>query len=311
MERFDELYLETLESKVPSIAQALVHLQKGLGKRLRPLIAILTAECFGVQNDRVILSAVSLELLHMASLIHDDIVDESMERRGEPSFNALLGNHKSVLLGDYILSHAFSIAISLEVPLMVTKMADLGTKLSEGELLQLDISQLADTTEEQYMQVIRQKTAALLQGSMMTGAAVAGVTDAQILNQLAEASSNLGMAFQIKDDIFDYLPTPELGKPSGNDLKEHKVTLPLIYALRTSGTDARKANKLLRKQRLTRGEIDFLVNFAITTGGIKYAEGKMHTYVDRCKEILVEVLPKCGAKETILKVCDYIVDRDK
>lgn len=311
MDRFDELYLETLESEAPTIAQALVHLQKGLGKRLRPIIVILTAECFGVRNDRVIQAAVSLELLHMASLIHDDIVDESMVRRGESSFNALLGNHKSVLLGDYILSNAFSLAISLGIPPLVQRMAKLGASLSEGELLQLDIAQLADTTEEQYMTVIRQKTAALIQCCMMTGATVAGVEDPQILQNLSDASMDLGIAFQIKDDIFDYLPTPQLGKPSGNDLKEHKVTLPLIHALRSSSADAIKAKKLLRKQQLSEREIDFLVNFAIRSGGVEYADEVMRTHVNQCKTLLQETLPESTAREALLSVCDYVVDRDK
>lgn len=311
MDRFDELYLETLESEVPTIAQALVHLQKGLGKRLRPLIVILTAECFGVRNDRVIQAAVSLELLHMASLIHDDIVDESMVRRGEPSFNALLGNHKSVLLGDYILSNAFNLAISLDLPPLVRRMAKLGAGLSEGELLQLDIAQLADTTEEQYMTVIRQKTAILIQCCMMAGATVAGAEDPLTLEHLSEASLDLGIAFQIKDDIFDYLPTPHIGKPSGNDLKEHKVTLPLIHALRSSSADALKAKKLLRKQQLNEREIDFLVNFAIRSGGVEYADKVMRTHVNRCKTLLQKTLPESTAREALLSVCDYIVDRDK
>ncbi len=311
MQRFDELYLESLQSEVPTIALALTHLRRGLGKRLRPLIVILTAECYGVQNDRVIRAAVSLELLHMASLIHDDVVDESMTRRGEASFNALLGNHKAVLLGDYILSHAFNLALDLDLPLLVRKMAELGADLSKGELLQLDISQLADTTEEQYLEVIKQKTAALMQGSMITGAAVAEVRDGRTLHALAEASMHLGIAFQIKDDIFDYLPSPELGKPSSNDLKEHKVTLPLIHALGTQGTQATKAQKLLRKQRLSEQEIDFLVNFAIKSGGIDYADKVMRTHIKECKHLLSETLPPSPAKETLLGICDYIVDRDK
>ena len=316
MKEFDDSYLRALESNAPTLASALLHLQKGKGKQIRPLIVFLVANAFGAGSDparweKVMNGAISIELLHLASLIHDDVIDESPTRRGQASFYALLGSHKAVLFGDYILSHAFTRALLVGSRTMAMTLAELGLQLSEGELLQEDISELSVTTEEQYFEVISRKTASLIKAAFKVGADTAGVTDPETLGLIESASEKIGLAFQIKDDIFDYLPTPGLGKPAGNDLREHKVTLPLIFALGTDTSDARKAAKLLKKKELNHAEIEFLVSFARKSGGIEYAQGRMARLIDEAKRDLESALPDGEDLRALLSLADYIVFREK
>lgn len=312
LQRFNTTYQDALQSSSTSMGQAIEHMHKSSGKQIRPLLLLLTAEALGGQiNDRILKGGVVLELIHVASLIHDDIIDESLERRGHPSINALLGNKKAVLIGDKMIATAFLTALKLNSPELLISLAQVGANLSEGELLQLDTSELSDTTEEQYYAIIKNKTASLLSGAIYCGATLAGEKDPERLDKFAKLGEELGYAFQIRDDIFDYLPTKELGKPSGNDLKEHKITLPLIYALAQNTVATRKALKVLRKQQLTRQEIDFLLNVARTTGGIEYATMKMREHLKRAKALVLELLQDSKARDSILQICDYIADRNK
>ena len=316
MQEFEESYLRTLESSTPSVATALAHLRKGKGKQIRPLIVFLVASAFGSGRGSerwadVLNGAISIELLHLASLIHDDVIDESAMRRGQASFYALFGSHKAVLFGDYILSHAFTRALLAGSRTMALTLAELGLKLSEGELLQEDVSELSVTTEEQYFEVISRKTASLINAAFKVGADTAGVTDTDRLGLIGRASEKIGLAFQIKDDIFDYLPTPGLGKPAGNDLREHKVTLPLIFALGTDTSDARKAAKLLKKKELDHAEIEYLLAFARRSGGIEYAQGRMARLIDEAKRDLESAMPAGDELQALLSLADYIVFREK
>lgn len=316
LETFDETYLRALESGAPTVARALEHLQKGKGKQIRPLIIFLVAYALGADSDEgkrenAMNGAISIELLHLASLIHDDVIDESPMRRGQSSFYSLLGPHKAVLMGDYILSHAFMRALLIGSKALPMTLADLGRQLSEGELLQEDFSELSLTTEEQYFEVIRRKTASLIRTAFRVGAEAAGVADPGTLETLDEASEKIGLAFQIKDDIFDYMPTSDLGKPAGNDLKEHKVTLPLIFALSTDTADARKGAKLLKKKDLNHEEIRFLLVLARKSGGIEYAQGRMARFTEEAKELLRAALPPSEYLDALVSVTDYIVMREK
>lgn len=316
MEEFDVAYLSALESTSPTIARSLEHLRKGKGKQLRPLFVFLVASALGVtegdeRRDDVLNGAISIELLHLASLIHDDVIDESPTRRGEASFYEFLGAHKAILFGDYILSHAFIRALIVGSKSLAVTLADLGRQLSEGELLQEDFSELALTTEEQYYEVISRKTAALVRAAFVVGAETARVEDPTVLDLLKKAAVKIGIAFQIKDDIFDYLPSEGLGKPTGNDLREHKVTLPLIFALSTGTAPAMKGVKLLRKRELEIDDIRFLIDLAHKAGGIAYAEERMNTFIKEAKDLLVQALPDNEYTGALLEVADYIVMRDR
>ena len=316
MEQFDRSYLQSIESAAPTVARALAHLGKGKGKRLRPLIVFLVARAFGVKEEDdawedVIGGAIAIELLHLASLIHDDVIDESRMRRGELSLYALLGPHKAVLFGDYILSHAFTRALLIGSQVLALTLSELGMQLSEGELLQEDMSELSVTTEEQYLEIISRKTASLIKASFRIGLETAGVKDGAVIRSVSDAAERIGLAFQIKDDIFDYAPTADLGKPSGNDLREHKVTLPLIFALGSGAAESSKAAKLLKKKELSGDEIRFLVQFARKNGGIEYATAKMNALVTEAKALLQESIPGGEELETLMELCDYIVYRDR
>lgn len=311
MARFDELYLEALDSVSPTIVRGLHHMSSSSGKRIRPLVLMLVASSYTPLTDRIISGAVFVELLHAATLIHDDVVDMSMERRGTPSMNALLGNQKAVLFGDYILANAVLQAVMTGEMSVVGRLAHLGRVLSEGELLQADVAELGNYSEKEYFQIINRKTASLIVASAEIGSILAGQDDPNHLQELAKGAENLGLAFQIKDDIFDYKPTVQLGKPSSNDLREHRVTLPLIYALRQGGRDAQKAEKILRHRALSDEQISYLIDFAIRSGGIEYAEGQMRALIEESKEILGRVLPLSESRDLLLQLCDYVAERRK
>lgn len=311
MTRFDELYLEALDSVSPTISRGLTHIASNAGKRIRPLILMLVASSYTPLTDRIINGAVFVELLHVATLIHDDVVDMSLERRGAPSTNALLGNQKAVLFGDYILANAIMQAVMTEDLAVVGRLARLGRVLSEGELLQADVAELGNYSENEYFQIIDRKTASLIVASAEIGLILAGQRDSGQLHLLSLAAEKLGLAFQIKDDIFDYLPTPQLGKPGGNDLREHKVTLPLIYALNSGRKEALKAQKTLRHNVLSHEQITYLIDFAIRNGGIEYAEEKMQSLLAESKTIFTQVLPQGESLEQLLLLCDYVGQRKK
>lgn len=311
MARFDELYLQALESVSSTISRGLDHLAGNSGKRIRPLILMLVSSSYTPLTDKIISGAVFVELLHVATLIHDDVVDMSMERRGTLSTNALMGNQKAVLFGDYILANAIMQAVMTEDLAVVGRLARLGRMLSEGELLQADTAELGNYSEKAYFQIIDRKTASLIVTSAEIGSLLAGQRDPEHLHRLSTAAEKLGMAFQIKDDIFDYLPTPHLGKPSGNDLKEHKVTLPLIHALNSGTKEAQKAEKILRHQELSSSQIAYLIDFTIRSGGIEYAEGIMRGLLEESKAIFREVLPEGVSREQLLLLCDYVAERKK
>lgn len=311
MAEFRRRLEQTFESDSVTLETASKHLQENLGKQVRPLLLILVAGTYGVSSDEVLDGAVSIELLHTASLLHDDVVDASMMRRGQPSINALFGNKKAVLVGDFILSTAVFNILQTGNRQIVSRMAKMGLQLSEGELLQMDSVELGTFSEQEYYQIIDQKTASLIRVSMAVGALLAGETDEAKLAKIEEAGTKLGWAFQIKDDLFDYLPTKKMGKPAGADLREHKVTLPLIYAIELGGGEAEKVRKLLRHDTLTREQINYLVDFAIRKGGIAYAEQRIAELLTEAKDILKEVLAPGESLEMLLKLCDYIGERNR
>lgn len=280
------------------------------GKHVRPLLVLLTAKACGKITQNTINSAVLLELLHTATLIHDDVVDETKQRRGAPSLNAIFDNRVAVLAGDYILSSALVRAIQTGDIRIVYIISNLGKELSEGELKQLETTEDVVLSETRYMQVIYKKTASLLSACTEIGSISAQVPG-DIISLCKQFGECLGYCFQIKDDIFDYYKDTEIGKPTGNDIREGKITLPLLYAMRIGEKEkAEKAEKIIHTQDFTAENIDWLITFAIDNGGISYAEGKMKEYKDKAIELL-QKLPHSEAKEALLLLADYIIERKK
>lgn len=311
LKQFEEAYLGSIRSIAPTIVKATELLSRQTAKQVRPLLLLLTANCFGPITEEVIKGSTFIELLHVSSLVHDDVVDESGHRRGVPSMNAVFGNHKAVLIGDYLLANAMMQAVQTNNKQILLQLANLGKNLSEGELLQMDTAELGEYSEERYLEIIDRKTASLIESSMLVGALLAGVSDTETLQKIEQAGRLLGRAFQIRDDIFDYQPTAQLGKPSGQDIAEHKITLPLIYALQQESKERDKVLKLLRHEQLRRDEIAFVIDFATRMGGIEYASKQMKGMIGEAKSLLVASLPVCESREALILVADFIATRNK
>ena len=237
LNEFIALFEQSLTHQDGMLSSALSHIRKRGGKRMRPILMLLMAKNYGAISSVTQHSAVGLELLHTASLVHDDVVDESGERRGQASVNATYNNKVAVLVGDYILSTALLHVSFTGHQRIVQELSELGRTLAAGEILQLSNIQNQDFSEEVYYQVIQQKTAALFQSCAAIGALSAGATDEQV-QKAGEFGKNLGIMFQIRDDIFDYFDSKEIGKPTGNDMTEGKLTLPVIYALNNTDFDS-------------------------------------------------------------------------
>ena len=275
MDNFVELFKQTLSHGDGMLEQVLSHIRQRGGKRMRPMLILLTAKNCGEVLDVTQNAALGLELLHTASLVHDDVVDESDQRRGQPSVNASYNNKVAVLVGDYILSTALlRVALSNNHEI-VQNLAELGRTLAAGEILQLSNISNKDISEDAYYQVIEKKTAVLFEACCKLGAISVGASR-DMVEKASQFGHNIGMIFQIRDDIFDYYDSKEIGKPTGNDMIEGKLTLPIIYSLTHYESPAMM--KLARKVKngtINTDEIAVLIEFAKQYGGIKYAEKKM------------------------------------
>lgn len=280
------------------------------GKQIRPIMVILSAGLFGEINDHVLHAGAALETLHNASLIHDDVVDETTLRRGRPTVNASWGNHIAVLVGDYFTSNALSAGIRTGNIAIISALSDLGKELSLGEIDQICNARDHHLDEESYIGMIRKKTASLFRNCAKMGAETVGATPEQY-HPLMEFAELLGLCFQIKDDIFDYFDNEHIGKPTGNDLREGKVTMPLLYALNTAAADLAEPKKdLLRRGNLSNEEIDLLITFAKEHGGIEYAYSRMRE-MQREADRLLDVYPDSQWKQSLRDIFSYIIERDR
>lgn len=311
LEDFVQLFNESLSHTDGLLQQVLEHIRKRAGKRMRPMLILLMAKNFGRVTDATLHAAVGLELLHTASLVHDDVVDESKQRRGQLSVNAEYDNKVAVLVGDYILSTALLYVSRTHSEIVVRYLSELGRTLSNGEILQLTNIRNESISEEAYYKVIEQKTAALFEACASIGALSAGAREADI-QQAKAFGRNLGMIFQIRDDIFDYYDNSEIGKPTGNDMAEGKLTLPVIYALATTRDEAMTA--LARKVKagdVTREEIERLVEFTKRNGGIEYADRKMwEIHAESCRFLDSEVRD-ADVRRSLRAYLDYVIERTK
>ena len=306
---FIALFDESLTHKDGLLGQALEHVRAKGGKRMRPILILLMTKSFGKVTSVAQYAAVGLELLHTASLVHDDVVDESGERRGQASVNASYNNKVAVLVGDYILSTALlSIARTNDCDI-VCDLAELGRTLSNGEILQLTNIVNTNFSEEVYFEVIRQKTAALFESCAVIGAK-AGGADKQAVEAARAFGRNVGIIFQIRDDIFDYYQSADLGKPTGNDMAEGKLTLPVLYALNTTGdTQMAALARKVKARNVSTEEIAQLVEFTKNNGGIAYAERKMA----ECQALAIDFIDRYVAdtqlKNALKAYVDFIIDR--
>ena len=313
---FIELFNSSLSHEDGMLGSALEHIRKRAGKRMRPMLILLMAKNFGQVTEVTQHAAVGLELLHTASLVHDDVVDESRERRGQASVNATYDNKVAVLVGDYILSTALLHVAHTGSQQIVAYLAELGRTLSNGEILQLTNIGRKDISEDVYYDVIKQKTAALFEACCAMGALSAGASDDDIV-KAKKFGQNLGVIFQIRDDIFDYYDSPQIGKPTGNDMAEGKLTLPVIYALNSTRDEAMTALAFkVKDHAATQDEIARLVAFAKEKGGIDYAERRMEELHAEAVALLDSISKddspeKQAVKRALLAYLDFVIKREK
>ena len=307
---FIELFNSSLTHEQTLLSEVLAHIRKRGGKRMRPILMLLMAKNYGQVSSVTQYSAVGLELLHTASLVHDDVVDESGERRGQASVNASYNNKVAVLVGDYILSTALLNVAHTGNQRIIEYLAELGRILAAGEILQLSNINNQEIREDVYYDVIKQKTAALFEACAAIGAISANASDEEV-QKARQFGQNLGIMFQIRDDIFDYFDSKELGKPTGNDMTEGKLTLPVIYALNT--TDFEAMHTLAKKVKagtVNKDEIAVLVEFTKQQGGIEYAEQKMQDFSKLCMSYIDECVTNKAVKEALTAYVDYVVQRN-
>ena len=307
---FIELFNSSLTHEQTLLSEVLAHIRKRGGKRMRPILMLLMAKNYGQVSSVTQYSAVGLELLHTASLVHDDVVDESGERRGQASVNASYNNKVAVLVGDYILSTALLNVAHTGNQRIIEYLAELGRILAAGEILQLSNINNQEIREDVYYDVIKQKTAALFEACAAIGAISADASDEEV-QKARQFGQNLGIMFQIRDDIFDYFDSKEIGKPTGNDMTEGKLTLPVIYALNT--TDFEAMHTLAKKVKagtVNKDEIAVLVEFTKQQGGIEYAEQKMQDFSKLCMSYIDECVTNKAVKEALTAYVDYVVQRN-
>ncbi|MBO4801895.1 MAG: polyprenyl synthetase family protein [Bacteroidaceae bacterium] len=308
LRRYEDVFRATLQADNPLLSAALAHLAHKLGKMMRPTLVLLCAKEGGAVTDAVLHAAAGLELLHTASLVHDDVVDESLLRRGQRSVNALFDNKAAVLVGDYLTSTALQ-QITLTGTLeAVQRTAWLGQQLADGELLQLNNTHLTTFAEDAYYEVIAKKTAALFATCARLGARLGGADEATVY-RLERFGHLVGLCFQMRDDIFDFDESLNVGKPKGNDMQEGKLTLPVLFALNTC-TDAHFHHIALRVRagEATRLEIQELVDFTISHGGVEYAEQQMQRLSAEALDLL-SGLQNAEVTHALTHYLDYVVQR--
>ena len=306
---FEKQFRELIRSKVFILDTITGYIVKTKGKQIRPLFVFLSASASGGITETSYRAASLIELLHTATLIHDDVVDDSNYRRGFFSINALWKNKVSVLVGDYLLSRGLLLSVENHDLNLLKIVSEAVREMSEGELLQIEKARRLDITEEVYYQIIRQKTASLIGACCAAGAASSGA-DPQTVERMKEFGSLAGMAFQIKDDLFDF-GSDDVGKPLGIDIKEKKMTLPLIYALNQSGwLEKRRIIRMVKNESDQPQKVREIVDFVRDKGGLVYAEGKMQEFAASARVLLNE-MPESKAKQSLHALVDFSIRRKK
>jgi len=310
MKTFQKTFRGAIRSNVTLLNIISSYILRNKGKQMRPLFVFLTAKMTGNITDSTYTAATLIELMHTATLIHDDVVDESYERRGLFSMNAIWRSKLSVLMGDYFLARGLMLASRKRDHDLLDIVADAVNEMSEGELLQLQKSRKLNIDTASYYEVIRKKTATLIAACTASGAKSSGATQQEI-DRVYQMGIDIGMAFQIKDDLFDYQPRGITGKPAGNDLKEKKFTLPLIYALeQSSRSEKRSILKLIRNGSMSHNKIFQVIEFVKAHDGLNFAEKKMYEFKKKAEEVL-NSFPESAARQSLLDLVTFTVERTK
>ena len=310
LKEFNKVYKASLRSNTPLLDIIMRYILKSKGKQMRPIIVIYSAGLVGDINPTTYRAATLIELLHNATLVHDDVVDDSYERRGKFSVNAIWRNKVSVLAGDFLLSRGMLLAVEnkdykiLEIVSMAVKM------MSEGELLQIEKARKLDIDEAVYFDIIKRKTASLLASCFATGAISAGANE-DMVEKMYEIGENLGMAFQIKDDLLDFGEGNNIGKPTGIDIKEKKMTLPLIYLLNNSTTqEKRQFINIVKNHSEDKQKVDWLINRVRHSGGIDYAVKIMNGFEQNALNLLSS-FPENNSQHMLKEIVRFTIDRKK
>ncbi|MFO7829474.1 MAG: polyprenyl synthetase family protein [Bacteroidales bacterium] len=311
MEKFEPFFRSSMQTRVPLLNIIMNYLLRRKGKQMRPMFVFLTSKMLKDDVGESTYTAASLiELLHTATLIHDDVVDESYERRGFFSINALWKSKISVLIGDYLLSQGLLLAVEHGEYDLLKIVSVAVREMSEGELLQIQKSRKLNITEDVYYDIIRKKTAALIAACTACGAKSSGADD-KLVETLWQFGEYVGMAFQIKDDLLDYQNNGKIGKPSGNDIKEKKLTLPVIYALeKASLTEKKQILSIVKRHNKNKRKVQEVIDFVIAKGGLDYATLQMNEYKNKALELLSE-MPDNESKVALQELVSYVVTRKK
>lgn len=310
LERLNQEIRGMLRSSNPLINEIVTRYLRIKGKQVRPLLVLLSARMFGDIPEKAIVAGASVELLHNASLVHDDVIDETKMRRGEMTVNGLWDNRIAVLIGDFFVSSALCKAIETDNIRIINSVTRLGLLLSTGELDQIFNAMEHRLSEDAYYRIIYHKTASLFVSCVEIGAFAANAPEEQI-KLMAEYARLLGLCFQIRDDIFDYFPESGIGKPTGNDLREGKITLPLLHTLITPGIPgSADMRALVAKEQLTDDEIATLIEFAKKNGGIEYAYLSMERMRAEA-EVVLQQLPQCDTVDLLRQLFDFVIAREK
>ena len=309
MKEFEIRFRENMRSKVPMLDKVTHYIIRRKGKQMRPMFLFLSAKMLGEVNDKTYQAASLVELLHTATLVHDDVVDDANERRGFFSVNALWKNKIAVLVGDYLLSKVLLLSIENNNTRLLEITARAVKEMSEGELLQIEKARKLDITEEVYFEVIRQKTASLI--ATVCESAAVSVDREDMSPTMRQFGELVGLAFQIKDDIFDYGTENDIGKPTGLDIRERKMTLPLIYTLANASKEVKKELiGIVKNHNEDTQKVRRAVELVVNSGGIRYANERMNQLKDEAL-LLLEGIPDSESKRALIGLVNYTIEREK
>ena len=311
MELFEQKFKEVMKSKTPLIDKITYYIVRRKGKQMRPMFVFLSANLCGGISDRTYRAASLIEIIHTASLVHDDVVDDAMERRGFFSINALWKNKIAVLVGDFLLAKGLQLTTEFKDYDFLELISESTKAMSEGELLQIEKARKLDIEEDVYFEIIRQKTATLIASCCSSGAASAGADD-ETIKKMWKLGELIGIAFQMKDDLFDYEASNTIiGKPVGIDIKERKMTLPLIYALKKADAKKKKwITKVVKRYNEDNKKVKELIEYVKQSGGIEYTQKRMIEYRDEALQI-INNFPESQSRESLTELVNYTINRNK
>lgn len=308
IDQFEKYFNNSIDTPVPLLNKIMKYIIKRKGKQMRPMFVFFTADITGAINDKTYRAAALIELLHTATLIHDDVVDDSNIRRGFFSINALWKNKIAVLVGDYLLSRGLLLSLDNDDFELLKVVSNATREMSEGELLQIEKARKLDIKEDIYFEIIRKKTASLIASCCACGATSSGANE-EVIKKMHSFGENVGMAFQIKDDLFDYKSDGLTGKPNGTDIKEKKMTLPLIYMLSDLNyLDRRKVINIVKNHSNEPDKVAQVIEKVNNSGGIRYATKKMNEYKDKALKLLNE-FPSTPSRKSLEELVIYTTER--